>query len=110
MNHPEKQANVYYYYMPPQNERPAEIISILNANMRCIQVPVREEDLELYAIYKRRMTESEVARFGRSQTWRIFRSWLELVADHQELEVGQETIERLGELKVNFKLEEGAVV
>ncbi len=110
MSYPDKQASVCYYYMPSKNERPAEIISILNTNTGCIQVPVREEDIKLYSIYRRNMTESELARFGEKQTWRIFRSWVELVADHQELEVDPETIKELNGLKSNFELKEKAIV
>ncbi|QCR24475.1 hypothetical protein [Pontibacter sp. SGAir0037] len=107
INHPTKnQAKVCYYYMPSRNQKPAEVISVLNSGGWCIRVPVREEDIELYAFFHRDMTEAETAKFGKKQTWRIFTSWEEMLTDHQQNAVNEEVLAALNAFKAKFTLSE----
>jgi hypothetical protein len=86
--HPDMQkVQVSYYYMPAGHDRQAEIIQIINSDSWCIQVPTREEDLELYSFFQRTATITEIIQFGKSQTWRIFSSWEALEEDHQLFQV-----------------------
>ena len=103
--HPEKKkVQVSYYYLPAGHERKAEIIQVFHSDAWCIQVPTREEDLELYAFFQRTATPAEIARFGPSQTWRIFSFWEELEEDQIRYGVPHEVLEVLLAHRAEYEL------
>ncbi|MFD2246048.1 hypothetical protein [Pontibacter ruber] len=105
--HPEKQkVQVSYYYMPAGHDRKAEIIQIINSDSWCIEVPTREEDLELFSFFQRIATVTEIAQFGTSQTWRIFTSWEALEEDHHLYQVDQDILAILMAHRGNYRLSE----
>ncbi|WP_157578489.1 hypothetical protein [Pontibacter roseus] len=99
---------VAYFYMPSSEGRPAEIIEIMNIDSRFIQVPMREEDVELESFFQRNMTEVEIYTFGTGQqVWQIFNSWGELAEDHVKFNVDNPTLSELFRYKNRFSLPEG---
>ncbi len=95
--HPENAQlqQVCYFYMPAQTDRPAEVITVINCKENTIRIPMPEEDVELFAFYKRSITFTEYLRFGSTPTWRIYTSWPELEAEHLELKVPAAVINML---------------
>ncbi|MBF8961678.1 hypothetical protein I0P70_00350 [Pontibacter sp. FD36] len=98
---------VAYFYMPANDERPAELIQILNCDRTFIHVPMREEDVTLDAFFVRDMTEAEIQNFSDSQTWQIFVHWDELYEDHVRFKVSRKVMSELEQLKQKFPLPEG---
>ena len=96
-----------YFYLPASDERPSEIIQILNANELLIQVPMREEDVVLESFFQREMTEAEIGKYGRQEVWQIFGSWSELIEDHFKLQVSEYVLSQLSHFKRQFYLPEG---
>ncbi|GGG18123.1 hypothetical protein GCM10011323_22930 [Pontibacter amylolyticus] len=95
-----------YFYMPANDERPAELIQILNCDRSYIHVPMREEDVTLDAFFVRDMTEAEIQNFGGNQTWQIFVHWDELHEDHVHYKVSGKVIKQLEQFKLKFPLSE----
>jgi len=105
--HPDKsRQQVCYFYLDPQNGKPAEIIVVLNSNCDTVQIPVPEEDLQLQAFFQRPITKDETARFGSEPLWRIFDSWEKLEQDHQKYKVSPATMELLLRHKTTKPLHE----
>jgi hypothetical protein len=98
---------VAYFYMPANEERPAELIEVLNCDRTYIHVPMRDGDVTLDAFFVRDMTEAEIQNFSGSQTWQIFQSWDELQEDHQRYKVSMDFLQRLAQFKEQFPLAEG---
>ena len=95
-----------YFYMPASDERPAELIQILNCDSTYIQVPMREEDVMLDAFFVRDMTETEVQNFSGSQNWQIFVHWDDLHEDHVRYKVSDKVLKELEQFKQKFPLSE----
>ena len=98
---------VAYFYMPANEERPAELIEILNCTRTYIHVPMREEDVTLDAFFVRDMTEAEVQNFSNGQVWQIFGSWDELLEDHNRYKVENHIVSVLMRFKGQYPLPEG---
>jgi hypothetical protein len=98
---------VAYFYMPANDERPAELIEILNCDRSYVHVPMRDEDVTLDAFFVRDMTEAEIQNFSDNQIWQIFGSWGELLEDHLRYKVTQSILLELDRLKQQFPLPEG---
>ncbi len=98
---------VAYFYMPPNEERPAELIEILNFDRTHIHVPMRDGDITLEAFFVRAMTEAEIQNYSGSQTWQIFLSWEEMQEDHQRYRVPTYFLQQLVQYKEQFPLAEG---
>ena len=96
-----------YFYMPANEERPAELIEILNSDRTYIHVPMRDGDVTLDAFLVRDMTEAEIQNFSGSQTWQIFQSWDELQEDHHRYKVSAQLLRKLAHFKQQFPLAEG---
>jgi hypothetical protein len=96
-----------YFYMPANDDRPAELIEILNCTRNYIHVPMREEDVTLDAFFVRDMTEAEIQNFSGGQVWQIFGSWDELMEDHQRYKVDSPVLSELVRFKAQFPLPEG---
>lgn len=96
-----------YFYMPANDDRPAELIEILNCNRTYIHVPMRDEDVTLDAFFVRDMTENEIQNFSAGQVWQIFGSWEEMLEDHYRYKVGNSIISKLKAFKNQFPLQEG---
>lgn len=97
---------VAYFYMPPNEERPAELIEILNSDRTYIHVPMREEDVTLDAIFMREMTEVEIQNFSGNQIWQIFASWDELQDDHIRYKVSANIMAELEQIRQKYPLPE----
>jgi hypothetical protein len=97
---------VAYFYMPANDERPAELIQILNCDCTYIHVPMREEDVTLDAFFVRDMTEAEIQNFSGNQTWQIFAHWDELHEEHMRYKVSGKVIKELEQFKQRFPLSE----
>lgn len=94
------QPQVRYFYLPPINGKLAEIIQVLNCTSPSIQIPVREEDVELSYFFQRDMTNAEIASFGENSAWRIFYSWSELRKDHVKNKVKHKDLEGLAKNQI----------
>ena len=94
LHHPnsDQLPQVYYFYLPSLNGKPAEVISVVNCTSDLIRIPMPEEDLELSAFFQRNITPTEYKKFGSKSTWRIFSSWSELETDHQKYKVSMATM------------------
>lgn len=99
------QPQVCYFYLPPQNGKPAEVIAVINSISDTIRIPVPEEDVELFAFFRRNATAAELKRFGERPTWRIFDSWAQLVLDHQKYRVSPAIIKLLLECSYSKPLD-----
>lgn len=97
----------FYFYMPASDERPSELIEILNCDNKYIQVPMREEDIVLEAFFVRDMTEKEIQNFSNTQVWQIFATWGELLEDHLRYHVDTFVLSELNRYKNQFPLPEG---
>lgn len=97
---------VAYFYMPPNDGRPAELIEILNCARTYIHVPMREEDITLEAFYVRDMTEAEIHNFSGGQVWQIFVSWDELLGDHERYKVDTTVLSEIKSFRSKFPLSE----
>ncbi|MBC5773945.1 hypothetical protein H8S95_07710 [Pontibacter sp. KCTC 32443] len=92
-HHPNpSQQQVCYFYLPPLNDKSAEVIVVLNSSTDTIHIPIPEEDIELHAFFQRSLTAAEARRFGEEPTWRIFTSWSDLEADHRKYNVDPATM------------------
>lgn len=93
--------------MPASEERPAEIIQIMNTDRRYIQVPMREEDIVLEAFFQRDMTVAEIDSFGSNQVWQIFGTWHDLLDDHLRFDVSDFVLSELSRYRDQFPLPKG---
>ncbi|MBX0334826.1 hypothetical protein K3G39_16415 [Pontibacter sp. HSC-14F20] len=100
---------VAYFYMPANDERPAELIQILNCDQTYIHVPMREEDVTLDAFFVRDMTEAEIQNCSDRQVWQIFVHWDELHEDHVRYKVSAKVLKELEQFKSKFPLPESMV-
>lgn len=92
--------------MPASDERPAELIQILNCDTTFIHVPMREEDVTLDAFFVRNMSEAEIQSFGNGQVWQIFVHWDELYEDHVRYKASGKVMKELERFKQRFPLSE----
>lgn len=94
LHHPnsDQLLQVCYFYLPPLNGKPAEVITVLNCASDTIRIPMPEEDMELPAFFQRSITPTEYKEFGSKSTWRIFSAWSELETDHQKYKVSPATM------------------
>lgn len=106
VHHVSSRAFVRYFYLPAQNERHAEIIMVLNSEDEWVQVPMREEDVELHAFYTRPMSQKETEVHGASQTWKVFATWGELLQDHSKFKVNESALAQLLRHKAEYLLSE----
>ncbi|RDV15085.1 hypothetical protein DXT99_10445 [Pontibacter diazotrophicus] len=97
---------VRYFYLPANSSRDAEIIQVINSGGPKVQVPMREEDIELSAIFERELTSSERLTYRNSETWKVFTSWDEVEQDHISFGLADEVLLVLLSLSYRFKLEE----
>ncbi|NDK57728.1 hypothetical protein [Pontibacter fetidus] len=89
---PDQLPQVCYFYLPSLNDKPAEVIGVVNCTSDTIRIPMPEEDLELSAFFQRNITPTEYEAFSNQSTWRIFSSWSELETDHQKYKVNLATM------------------
>ncbi|WP_162051753.1 hypothetical protein [Pontibacter pamirensis] len=105
--HPKSTAPcVRYFYLPATDIRNAEIIQVINSGGPIVQVPMREEDVELSAIFERELTNSERLTYRNSETWKVFTSWEEVEQDHTSYGLAKEVLLVLLSLSYRFTLEE----
>ncbi|MFD3000179.1 hypothetical protein ACFS7Z_07390 [Pontibacter toksunensis] len=109
--HPKSKAPcVRYFYLPANSTRHAEIVQVINSGGSKVKVPMREEDVELSAIFERELNMKEKLTYGNSETWKVFNSWEELEQDHVNLELPNELMLILLSLSYRFTLEENMAV
>lgn len=101
---------VRYFYLAANSSRDAEIIQVINSRGAKVQVPMREEDVELSVIFERELTSSERLAYRNSETWKVFTSWDEIEQDHISFGLADEVLLVLSSLSYRFKLEEHLVV
>ena len=97
---------VRYFYLPANSTRDAEIIQVINSGSPVVQVPMREEDVELTTIFERELTMNEKLTYKSSETWKVFTSWEELEQDHSHCGLAKEVLLVLLSLSYRFTLEE----
>lgn len=95
-----------YFYLPASKERNAEVIEVLNSDSDVVEVPMREEDVELRAFYERPLSEDELIRYRGTQTWKLFYSWEELQQDHTKLNLPEHVLQQLLQFKSLYELQE----
>lgn len=109
--HPKSDALcVRYFYLPANSTKDAEIIQVINSGSPVVQVPMREEDVELTAIFERELTKNERLAYKNSETWKVFTSWDQLEQDHSQYELSKEVLLVLLSLNYRFTLEERVAV
>lgn len=101
---------VRYFYLPANNTRDAEIIQVLNSGGHAVQVPMREEDVELTAFFERELTKSEKLTYKNSETWKVFTSWDEIEQDHINYGLAGDVLPVLLSLSYKFPLEEAIAI
>ena len=97
---------VRYFYLPANPSKQSEIIEVLNSSSNVVQVPMREEDMELTAFFERRLTARERASCKNNETWKVFTSWDDILDDHIRLGLKDEVLHILQGLKYRYALEE----
>ncbi|MBF9252286.1 hypothetical protein I2I11_03185 [Pontibacter sp. 172403-2] len=106
---PQQQAVARYFFLKTKENKIRELIVVLTSNSQTVQVPMREEDLELQSFYERGMTPQEVATAENNQMWKIFNTWNALISDHQKMGVNQELLNELIHYRNQFALQEEAL-
>jgi hypothetical protein len=105
--HPDtRNAYVRYFYLPASKERPAEIIEVLNSDSETVEVPMREEDVELQAFFVRPLSGREAEAYRKAETWKLFNSWEELKQDHFKFGLPDDLMEQLLRFRGRFDLHE----
>ncbi|CAM3466500.1 hypothetical protein POKO110462_04025 [Pontibacter korlensis] len=99
-------ACVRYFYLPATKERPAEVIEVINSNSNTVNVPMREEDLELQTFFVRPLCTREAEQYKGTETWKLFTSWEELQQDHYKLDLPNEILNQLLRFRQSFALQE----
>lgn len=105
----QQQAVARYFFLKTKEDKIKELIVVLTSDSNTVQVPMREEDLELESFFERSMTPKEVASAGNNQMWKIFNTWDALLSDHQKMGVNEELINSLIDYKNRFALQEEAL-
>lgn len=110
--HPKSSAApcVRYFYLSANDTRDAEIIQVLNSSGPMVQVPMREEDVELSAFFERELTSNERLAYRNSETWKVFTSWDDIEQDHVSYGLADEVLLVLLSLSYRFTLEEAMAV
>ncbi|WP_345158996.1 hypothetical protein [Pontibacter saemangeumensis] len=101
---------VRYFYLPANPSKQSEVIEVLNSGSDVVQVPMREEDLELTAFFERGLTPREKALYKSSETWKVFSYWEELQHDHLQYGLKDEELRILLSLRNRYSLEDDAAV
>lgn len=101
---------VRYFYLPANSTRDAEIIQVINSSGPMVQVPMREEDVELTAFFERELTRNERQTYRNSETWKVFTSWDEIEQDHIHFGLADEVLLILLSLGYKFTLEESIAI
>ncbi|WP_460923301.1 hypothetical protein [Pontibacter brevis] len=101
---------VRYFYLPANSNRGAEIIQVINSSSTLVQVPMREEDVELTVFFERELTMNERLTYGSSETWKVFTSWDEIEQDHNQFGLTDEVLLVLLSLSYRFTLQEDIAV
>lgn len=105
--HPKSTAPcVRYFYLPANSTRDAEIIQVINSRSPVVQVPMREEDIELSVIFERELTRNERLTYKNCETWKVFTTWDEIEQDHKSFGLANEVLLVLLSLNYQFTLEE----
>ncbi|MCJ8164029.1 hypothetical protein MKJ04_04190 [Pontibacter sp. E15-1] len=98
---------VRYYYLPANSERQAEVIQVLNCSSEAVQVPMREEDLELTAFFERKLNMRERKSYNSDETWKVYDCWDELQHDHEQFGLDEEVLHiLLQRLRYQYPLRE----
>ncbi|WP_276497882.1 hypothetical protein [Pontibacter litorisediminis] len=101
-----RNASVRYFYLPGSKERSAEVIQVLNSRSETVNVPMREEDVELEAFFARPLSAREAEAYKQAETWKIFSSWEELRHDHFKFGLSDEQMEQVLRFRGRFELQE----
>lgn len=104
--HSQQQAIARYFFLKTKENKIKELIVVLTSDSQTVQVPMREEDLELQSFYERSMTPQEVASAENNQMWKIFNTWNALISDHQKMGVNQDLLNDLIDYRNQFALQE----
>ncbi len=97
---------VRYFYLPANAEKQAEVIQVVNCPSDAVQVPMREEDVELTAFFKRKLTPHERMHYNSSETWKVYTCWEELQHDHLQFGLEEKCMYRLQNLMYQYPLQE----
>ncbi|WP_347157765.1 hypothetical protein [Pontibacter chitinilyticus] len=84
-----------YFFLSAREGRQPEVIVVLNSDSKQVQVPMRDEDVDLSCFFERCMTLKEMADTAQTQTWKVFSNWEELIIDHQQMGVNREVLQRI---------------
>jgi len=102
----QQQAIARYFFFRSKENEIQELIVVLTSDSKTVQVPMREEDVELQSFYERSMTPQEVASANNNQVWKIFNTWNALISDHQNMGVNQDLLNDLINYRNQFALQE----
>lgn len=97
---------VRYFYLPASTDRYAEVIEVLNSRSEVIEVPMREEDVELHAFFARPLTGRELESYRRNEVWKVFSTWEEVKHDHFAFDLPDDLVEQLLRFRYIFGLHE----
>jgi len=102
--------SVRYFYLSANHAKQAEIIQVINSGSAVVQVPMREEDIELTAFFERELTPAEKTAYKTSETWKVFTCWEELYHDHVQFCLKHDVAGALLSLRYRYPLQEEMAV
>lgn len=101
----QQQAVARYFFLHAKENEVKQLIVVLTSDSPTVQVPMREEDLELNSFFERSMTPQEVAAAENNQIWKIFNTWNALISDHKKMGVNQKLLNDLVDYRNQFALQ-----